>query len=297
MSPSTASRSAPAIPPSPPLHPTYPPPPPLPPAVGDVVLNNLQLRPEALAALKLPITVRAGVLGSLRIKVGGVGGSGGSLPLPPDGWTRALPCRYLGAGRDWPLSPSSGLGLGSRDACGLAASLTASALQTRSARSGAREEATSRRRGRLALWVGRPQFQHCPLPPLPQIPWNQLGKKPVQVEADHIFLIAVPNTTGGDAVTEEEAAAGAAAEREAKRRRLAAAEQAWMDALKAPRKDAKKAEEAEKTSWFQAFAATIIGNVQVRPLCTHCGGRCPTPQRGMPRRHVHGAVRWWGGAV
>lgn len=37
---------------------------------GDVVLKNLKLRPEALKELNLPITVKSGVLGSLRLKVG-----------------------------------------------------------------------------------------------------------------------------------------------------------------------------------------------------------------------------------
>lgn len=36
---------------------------------GDVVLRNLQLKPEALSSLDLPITVKAGLLGSLKLKV------------------------------------------------------------------------------------------------------------------------------------------------------------------------------------------------------------------------------------
>lgn len=36
---------------------------------GDVVLKNLQLKPEALNSLDLPITVKAGLLGSLKLKV------------------------------------------------------------------------------------------------------------------------------------------------------------------------------------------------------------------------------------
>ena len=37
---------------------------------GDLELRNLQLKPEALQKLKLPITVKAGLLGSLKLKVG-----------------------------------------------------------------------------------------------------------------------------------------------------------------------------------------------------------------------------------
>ena len=36
---------------------------------GDIVLTNLKLKPSALADLKLPINVKAGLLGSLKIKV------------------------------------------------------------------------------------------------------------------------------------------------------------------------------------------------------------------------------------
>ena len=36
---------------------------------GDVVLRNLKLRPDALADLNLPVTVKAGLLGSLTLKV------------------------------------------------------------------------------------------------------------------------------------------------------------------------------------------------------------------------------------
>jgi vacuolar protein sorting-associated protein 13A/C len=36
---------------------------------GDVVLTNLQLRPEALNSLNLPITVKSGLLGKLTLKV------------------------------------------------------------------------------------------------------------------------------------------------------------------------------------------------------------------------------------
>lgn len=37
---------------------------------GDVQLNNLHLKPDALNALGLPITVKAGLLGSLTLKAG-----------------------------------------------------------------------------------------------------------------------------------------------------------------------------------------------------------------------------------
>lgn len=38
-------------------------------SAGDVELNNMQLKPEALNALKLPVKVKAGFLGSVKLKV------------------------------------------------------------------------------------------------------------------------------------------------------------------------------------------------------------------------------------
>lgn len=38
---------------------------------GDVELTNMQLKPEALNALKLPVKVKAGFLGSVKLKVCG----------------------------------------------------------------------------------------------------------------------------------------------------------------------------------------------------------------------------------
>ena len=35
---------------------------------GDVVLRNLKLKPDALADLDLPVTVKSGLLGSLTLK-------------------------------------------------------------------------------------------------------------------------------------------------------------------------------------------------------------------------------------
>lgn len=37
--------------------------------LGDVVLRNLRLRPDALAALRLPVSVAAGLCGTLTLRV------------------------------------------------------------------------------------------------------------------------------------------------------------------------------------------------------------------------------------
>ena len=36
---------------------------------GDVVLRNLKLKPDALADLDLPVTIKSGLIGSLTLKV------------------------------------------------------------------------------------------------------------------------------------------------------------------------------------------------------------------------------------
>jgi hypothetical protein len=43
---------------------------------GNVELHNLQLKPEALNELNLPITVKSGLLGSLKLKVSTFGSPG-----------------------------------------------------------------------------------------------------------------------------------------------------------------------------------------------------------------------------
>lgn len=48
---------------------------------GDLELRNLQLKPEALNKLKLPITVKAGLLGSLRLKVSSASQQDVQLPI------------------------------------------------------------------------------------------------------------------------------------------------------------------------------------------------------------------------
>ena len=48
---------------------------------GDVELRDLQLKPEALNALKLPIKVKAGFVGTLKAKVRAVRGVGGKTDV------------------------------------------------------------------------------------------------------------------------------------------------------------------------------------------------------------------------
>lgn len=87
---------------------------------GDVQLNNLHLKPDALNALGLPITVKAGLLGSLTLKVG-------FLACP---FSMHTHCLYG-----------------------------------------------------TSSFLGRPNLQ---------VPWASLGRAPVLVELDRLYLLAGP---------------------------------------------------------------------------------------------------------
>lgn len=50
---------------------------------GDVELSNLRLKPEALDELNLPVTVKSGLLGRLRLKVRPAGGGEHLYTTPP----------------------------------------------------------------------------------------------------------------------------------------------------------------------------------------------------------------------
>eukprot|EP00955_Chlamydomonas_euryale_P000303 3506-Chlamydomonas_euryale.AAC.6 len=71
---------------------------------GDVQLRNLSLRPEALADLELPITVKAGLLGKLTLKARGRAGGvearagqkgGDEAELRLRGWHGCGACTFL----------------------------------------------------------------------------------------------------------------------------------------------------------------------------------------------------------
>ena len=70
---------------------------------GDVVLKNLKLKPEALADLNLPISVKAGLLGSLTLKV---------TSLRPHAWQSPWPGVPFGNAKPlvvifWPIANTS----------------------------------------------------------------------------------------------------------------------------------------------------------------------------------------------
>ena len=64
---------------------------------GDVVLKNLKLKPEALADLNLPISVKAGLLGSLTLKVTCLASFRTAIPLArcPIWQRKAACCQFL----------------------------------------------------------------------------------------------------------------------------------------------------------------------------------------------------------
>ena len=103
---------------------------------GDVQLNNLHLKPEALNALNLPITVKAGLLGSLTLKV----------------TTRELITPAVHSLTRCPIS-----------------------LLVMHATVSPRLSHTHATHGKLS-----------------QVPWASLGRAPVLVELDRLYLLAGP---------------------------------------------------------------------------------------------------------
>lgn len=136
---------------------------------GDVVLRNLQLKPEALNSLDLPITVKAGLLGSLKLKVGS-------------------------AMRNYPAmlstSPQSAEGISSFrklirsiEVCVPICIVPSSSPQCPG--------------GCTGIAASSKLVTLCP-----QIPWRSLGQSPVIVEIDSIFVLACPKTEA-DVAAEE----------------------------------------------------------------------------------------------
>jgi hypothetical protein len=72
---------------------------------GDVELSNLRLKPEALDELNLPVTVKSGLLGRLRLKVRPERGGG----TPPHNAATSAAARRQG--------PTGGVGAGSLHYC------------------------------------------------------------------------------------------------------------------------------------------------------------------------------------
>lgn len=183
---------------------------------GDVELRNLQLRTEALTELQLPITVKAGLLGRLTIKVS---------------------CR------DSSSRPPS-----------------------------------------FFLILSDAQS-----PPCMQVPWAKLGREPIVVEFDRLYLLAGPPQypTSSDALSTETVESYESSmdqlELEAKRKRVAEAELKWLEEQEARKSKASNAssskapaaqpqdESIAKTlgGRLQTMIEPILGNLQLKLSNVH----------------------------
>eukprot|EP00887_Chlorella_sp_A99_P001951 scaffold18.g1951.t1 len=183
---------------------------------GNVQLRQLQLKPEVLAELNLPICVKAGLLGSLTLKAR---------------------CMALG---DGPL-----------EALGVA---TEAAWQSH----------------KLDGHLGEHIYACADM----QVPWSALGRVPVEVSVDRLFLLATPRP-------EEERTRGATTEEEvekcfqrSKQQRVAAQEARWKRELeklhaRTGQKDAQGQEAAGGGGMFKAVIETVIGNLQLSITNVH----------------------------
>lgn len=133
--------------------------------LGDVELTNMQLKPEALNALKLPVKVKAGFLGSVKLKV-----CGHNSPFHP------FLCPYF---------PSFGWDFQFSTLLMLIFTIEIWFFLLWY------EEFLGVRLCHLS-WV----FLHCMFLTVYtlQVPWSRLGQDPVLVQLDHIFLLAEPAT-------------------------------------------------------------------------------------------------------
>ncbi|KAK3249746.1 hypothetical protein CYMTET_40840 [Cymbomonas tetramitiformis] len=93
-----------------------------------------------------------------------------------------------------------------------------------------------------------------------KVPWNKLGREPVLVEIDRVYVLAAPRDS--EVHTEEEKAEAEREGLEAKREKLHAAEVEWLQSRLKGDKDAPR-------SWFRTYAETILGNLQISITNVH----------------------------
>lgn len=175
---------------------------------GDVELRNLRLKPEALEELNLPITVKSGLLGRLTLKAS------------------SSPCND--ACRAW-----------MHNACISNAVLTTGAWGRPSC-SGVSCCACSA----FAIPIVHPVFimALCQLHQMhaqkarvwcyTQVPWSNLGREPVVVEFDRLYVVACPrqddSTQGSCPDSDDGAKSAEEFERNAKETRVDKAEENWL---------------------------------------------------------------------
>jgi len=93
-----------------------------------------------------------------------------------------------------------------------------------------------------------------------KVPWASLGKEPVIVELDRIFLLAVP-----DSFSEDDSSDFAERERRAKHEAVDRGEKGWLELMASKTKQGSSdGDEADgKQTYVKAYIETILGNLQV----------------------------------
>ncbi|CAD7698400.1 unnamed protein product, partial [Ostreobium quekettii] len=108
-----------------------------------------------------------------------------------------------------------------------------------------------------------------------KVPWANLGKEPVVVEVDNLYILAAPFKEERNFESEEEVQQFAEEmermERAAKRRRVESAELDFMEKLntKAQKKVAATPADEDKGGFLQSYIETIIGNLELRITNVH----------------------------
>ncbi|KAK9858457.1 hypothetical protein WJX84_002370 [Apatococcus fuscideae] len=114
-----------------------------------------------------------------------------------------------------------------------------------------------------------------------KVPWASLGKSPVLVEMDRLYILAGSKESSVESTGESTETDFEAAARDAKRRRVHEAEMAWVEGGAAAA-EKQTAEDGQGSGRFRAIIDTVIGNLQLSITNVHIRFEDNTSVPGMP---------------
>eukprot|EP00898_Chlorokybus_atmophyticus_P001275 jgi/Chlat1/2148/Chrsp17S02730 len=97
------------------------------------------------------------------------------------------------------------------------------------------------------------------------VPWSRLGREPVIVRLDRIFILAEPNKAPEAAQTEEELEALI----QRKLRRVEDAEVAWLNSKSKQHGEVPDPNSVQKVSWITSLVSTVVANLQLSITNVH----------------------------